>query len=168
MGLFKNKVYKLNEKEYGYLLSKMILTSAKNGLSEIKENFNSSRDMHIYFLELLLHYAYICECLLKEKYHSLKAERCVSYAIEGIVINLGIFDDAINEHTEQFLEMYAYLKNDKCNIFTEEGLHKLVNSYQNRCELGYDHFQHLSVFLLFSGFIIHHTSDVAGDHLSLI
>lgn len=168
MCLFKKKIYKLNEKEYGYLLSKMILTSTQSGFSEISNNFDTSEDKLMYFLELSLHYAFICECLLKEKYSSLKVDRCINYAIEGLVLGIGISDDATDQLTENIFELYNCIKDEKIDIFTEEGLHQLAQSYQDCCDLGKDLLIHATIFLLLSGFIIHHTSDIAGKHLVLI
>ena len=168
MGLFKKKVFKLNEQEYGYLLSKMILTSTQSGFSEISDSFNSSNDKIINFLELSLHYTYICESLLKEKYPSLKVDRCISHTIECLTIQTGAFDNKIDEGASALHDLYSCIKEQEINIFTEEGLHKLTQSYQDSCGIGYDQLMHLTVFLLMSNFIIHHTSDVAGEHLRMI
>lgn len=168
MGLFKKKVFKLKEKEYGYLLSKMIMTSTKNGFAEISDSFSESDDKLINFLELSLHYTYICECLLKEKYSSLKVDRCINHTIENLAIQIGAFDDKVDEGATLLLNLYTCIKEAEINIFTEEGLHQLAQSYQDSCEIGYDQLLHLTIFLLLSNFIIHHTADIAGEQLCLI
>lgn len=167
MGLFK-KVYKLTAEQYGYLISKFIFSSAKNTYSSIRDTFCSSNDESLCFYELLIHYTYICECLLKEKYRSEKVDKCIIYAVEGFAISMGVSDKSVEKITISFLEMYDDISSGNYNIFTEDGLHQLVQSYQDCFENNHDMLGHLTIFSCFSGFIIHHSVDIAGDHLVLI
>ena len=168
MGLFKKKAHKLNAQEYGYFLSNIILTYTHNSFSEISDIFDDSNNTSSHFMELALHYTYICECLLKEKYPSSNVDRCIIYTIEGLVAHFNVSDSSLEKATISLLETYSTIECIKANTYTEEGLHRITQSYQDCCGIKYSLLLHVKLFTMFSDFIIHHISDIAGEHLSLV
>lgn len=156
----EEKIY-LSEKEYACYLAHVILTSGSNGFSEIRETLEPSKHLLYYYLRLLLHYLYICEFLLHEKYYQYNIDNCINLTIDYIVESIDLPTDS----KQLMRDMYADTKSDYYNIYTEDGIHGLVSSYQGCLENNKGVLLHTTLFVLFSGFIIHHTSDIVGDKI---
>lgn len=91
----------------------------------------------------------------------------INSTINGIIDCSNIIEQPQKEETkESFIKYYWDLFDDyTIDIYSEAGMHELVNLFQSNIEMGKDFLCHLSIFTDFSGFIIHHTKDILNDEI---
>lgn len=169
MGFFKRKeVFRLNEKDYGYVLSKMILASTDNCFSEIADDMDSPENALLNYLSLALRLTYICECLLKRKYSTSQSEQCIAYTISGLLHYTGIPEDKVPTIEKCLNGLYQLLRSEGYSIDDQRGLLDLAQSFQNHCQATPTASVQSALVLYFSEFIIYHTEDVIGQHLIMV
>ena len=162
----------MNKEQFGKIvLGWMLLTSANNGVKEfeeigIKETFAN----YSTYLEYLL---FLTRKILGARYDLNDTKLIVEATIEGVFDYMdGLPKEQKGEVKTLFKEMYKETEsflNEICNdIGSEQGLKELTTSFLNDCGVEKDMFSHMHAFALFSGFIIHHTSDILNDSIIII
>lgn len=164
-----NKHLTLSKADYGKaVLSYIVMRKGSNFESLLKE-LGKEWDSGDY-LWYLQYIVYISEKILETRFSSADASQIAVSSFDGIVEYLDMVDDdAKNILAESMKEQYlSCMQNLKFNIYTEAGLHSLVNSFLEDINVGKCFTCHFAFFTDFSSFIIHHTSSIFNDNITIV
>lgn len=156
----------LTQELYGErILSRFILKSGEN-INELFASFEKEPRIIDYF-NYLWFLLFIAQKILEQKYPAAFVKPIINSTISGIIDCSNIIEQPKKEEAkETFIKYYWDLFDDySVDIYSETGMHELVNLFQSDIEMGKDFLGHLSIFTDFSGFIIHHTKDILNDEI---
>ena len=156
----------LTQELYGErILSQFILKSGEN-IDELFASFEKEPRIIDYF-NYLWFLLFIAQKILEQKYSAAFVKPIINSTISSIIDCSNIVEQSKKEEIkETFIKYYRDLFDDySVDIYSETGMHELVDLFQSDIEMGKDFLGHLSIFTDFSGFIIHHTKDILNDEI---
>ena len=170
--LFKKRKTEISKEMFGQrVLSRMLLISAKQSPDLFEElGVEMTFTHYLLYLEYLL---FLSKKILSQRYSASSVDRIINATIYGLIDFMdAVPADKKDEAKSMFWTMYHdfdEMSEEICgDIGSEYGLRNLADSFlvscgKEKCFLG-----HMSVFTHFSGFMIHHTSDILNDEIVLI
>lgn len=172
MGFFKKKKKEISKELFGErVLSRMLLTTADQSYSLFEElNVEMTFGNYMFCLEYLL---FLTSKILEQQHTFTDVKIITQSAIDGLIIFMDtIPNEKKNEMTVLFREMYNEIEkyaNEICgDIGSEQELKNLSKAFLEDCGLQNGMLENLHIFLFFSGFIIHHSSDILNDEIVII
>lgn len=164
--LSHKQALELTQEIYGErILSRFILKSGER-IDELFASFEKEPRIIDYF-NYLWFLLFIAQKILEQKYSATFVQPIINSTINSIIDRSNIIEQPQKgEAKEAFIKCYWDLFDDNTiDIYSEAGMHELVNLFQSDIEMGKDFLGHLSIFTDFSGFIIHHTKDILNDEI---
>lgn len=174
--LFKNLFKKKKElscEEFGKdYLGQWLLTSAKS-CPDLFDELGVEMT-HLRYFYYLAYHLFLSKKILSQRYSDIQVGRIIFGASCGIIDYMDtriVSADKKDDAKSLFWSMYDDTKvhgEEICNdIGSKDGLKNLSKSFLEDCGLQNGFLENLAVFTLFSGFIIHHTSDILTDKIEL-
>ena len=170
--LFKKRKTEISKEMFGQrVLSRMLLTSAKQSPDLFEElGVEMTFTHYLLYLEYLL---FLSKKILSQRYSESGVDRIINATIYGLIDFMdAVPADKKDEVKSLFWAMYhefEEMSEKICSdIGSEHGLRNLAASFLESCDKGKDLLGNMLVFAHFSGFVIHHTSDILNDELVLL
>lgn len=121
------------------------------------------------YLIFLQYIVYISQKILETRFSPANATEMALSSFDGIVEYFAIDDEMKLFLAESLKEQYTSLKEFiKFDIYKEDGMHSLVNAFLEDIGVGKSFMCHNTFFMVFSGYIIHHTSSIFNENISIV
>lgn len=159
----------MNKEVYGYGILSRIILMTSNNCYDVFEKLEKPLTFSDYLIFLQYH-LFIAQKILETRYNMCDIQSIMTLALVGIVDYSDIIpyenkNDCKDMISEWYAETADYLKD--IDIYDKQGLEKLADCFLQDCKMHKDIHSHLSIFLLFSSFVIHHTNDILNDKIIL-
>lgn len=161
----------MSKEQFGKtVLGWMLVANATNAVEEFEENGIEKKFVNQ--LTYLAYLVFLTRKILENQFPVDDAHIIVESAINGIFDYMTNVSDEEREIARDFFGVYypeiEEELDKRCNdIYSEQGLKELTSSFFRNCDTKAGLYEHISVFAMFSGFIIHHTSDILNDKVIL-
>lgn len=161
----------MSKEQFGKtVLGWMLVVSSTNAVKEFEEN--GIKKLLVNQLTYLAYLLFLTRKILETRFASEDTQIIIGAASDGVFDYMSNISEEEREIARDFLGEYypeIEIKLDEiCNdIGSEQGLKQLATSFLRDCDTDVVFTNHLSMFAMFSGFIIHHTSDILNDKVIL-
>jgi len=165
----ESKHITVSKTDYGKAVLSYIVIQQGNNFEKLLTELERDRDFTEY-LGFLQYIVYISQKILETRFSSADAAEIAISSFDGIVEYFEFIDDKKKLALAEVLkEQYTSLKEFiDCDIYKEEGLNSLVDAFLEDINVGKDYLYHLTFFTTFSSYIIHHTSSIFNENITIV
>ena len=165
----KPKHITLSKTEYGKAVLSYIIIQQGEKFKELSKEHELDVDFTEY-LTFLQYIVYISQKILETRFAPADATEIAISSFDGIVEYLEFIDDKKKLILVEFLkEDYTSLKEFiKFDISKQDEMHSLVNAFLEDIGVEKSFICHSTFFMVFSGYIIHHTSSIFNENISIV
>ena len=165
----ENKHITVSKTDYGKAVLSYIVIQQGKHCEKLLTELERDRDFTEY-LSFLQYIVFISQKILETRFSSADATKIAASSFDGIVEYFEFMDNkqklALAEVLkEQYTSSTAFID---CDIYKKEGLHSLVDAFLEDINVGKDYLYHLTFFTTFSSYIIHHTSSIFNENITIV
>lgn len=159
----------ISKTEYGKAVLSYIIVQEGDKFKELLEELELDVDFTEY-LTFLQYIVYVSQKILETRFSPAHATEITISSFDGIVEYFDFINDKKKLVLAELLKkQYTSLKESiKFDIYKENELHSLVEAFLTDIGVEKNFTRHNTFFMVFSGYIIYHTSTIFNEDISVV